>query len=183
MTSNNKFILAALLVVFACAWRVLGIYNFSPIAATALFAGALFGRKSWAFVLPLMVQFVSDILVNTIVYQMANPFEYFFRWEALSVYPTYIFITLIGSWVGLNGKYARVPVGAISSSLLFFVVTNTAAWMSDAMYPKTLTGLNMSYTAAIPFMSNTFVGDMLFSVFFFGSFYLAQSLTVAKQKI
>lgn len=183
LNSKNKLVLALLLVVFACLWRVLGVYNFSPIAATALFAGALFGRKAIAFILPLVVLFVSDLLVNTLVYHNANPFEYYFKWEALSVYPTYIIITLIGTWVGLNGKYARVPVGAISSSALFFVVTNTAAWASDSMYTKNLAGLVESYTLALPFAQNTFLGDMVFSVFFFGSFYLAQNLAPAKQKI
>lgn len=183
MTSNNKLILAALLVVFACVWRVLGLYNFSPIAATALFAGALFGRKSYAFILPLIVQFVSDMLVNVLVYKMADPFMYFFRWEALSVYPMYIFITLIGSWVGLNGKFLRVPVGAVASSVLFFVVTNTAAWVSDTQYTKDMAGLALSFDKALPFAQGTFVGDMVFSIFFFGSYYLAQSLSTAKQKI
>jgi len=180
---NNKLVLALLLVVFACLWRVLGVYNFSPIAATALFSGALFGRKAMAFILPLVVLFVSDLLVNTFVYQMPNPFAYFFKWEALSVYPTYIVITLIGGWVGLKGKYARVPMGAITSSALFFVVTNTAAWASDSMYTKNIAGLIESYTLALPFVQNTFWGDMVFAIFFFGSYYLAQNLAPAKQKI
>lgn len=183
MNTNNKIILAVLLVVFACVWRVLGVYNFSPIAATALFAGAIYGRKPLAFLLPLVVLFVSDFAVNTLLYNKANPFAYYMQWEALTVYPTYVLIALIGNWVGTNGKYLRVPVGALASSVLFFFVTNTAAWASDSMYTKDFAGLLNSYTLALPFVKNTFIGDMVFSTLFFGAYYLAQSLVTAKEKI
>lgn len=176
---QNKFLFALLLVALACTLRVLKIYNFSPIAATALFSGALFGRKYIAFIFPLVVQFVSDILVNTYVYNMAEPLAYFGRWEALFVYPCYLVITLIGIWVGTNGKLARVPVGALSSTALFFIVTNFGAWLSEPMYTKDLAGLASSYIAALPFVQNTMVGDLLFSTIFFCSFYLAQRVYVS----
>jgi hypothetical protein len=175
---HNKFLFALLLVVLASSIRMLTIYNFSPIAAVALFSGALFGRKYIAFIFPLVVQFVSDILVNTYVYNMPNPFEYFFKWEALFVYPCYIAIALLGMWVGTNGKYARVPVGALASTALFFIVTNFGAWLSEPMYTKDFAGLVSSYTLALPFVKNSFIGDALFSAFFFGAFYVAQRFTV-----
>lgn len=180
---HNKFLFALLLVVLASSIRMLTIYNFSPIAAVALFSGALFGRRYIAFIFPLVVQFVSDILVNTYVYNMPNPFEYFFKWEALFVYPCYIAITLLGTWVGTNGKFVRVPVGALASTALFFVVTNFGAWLSEPMYTKDLAGLVSSYTLALPFIKNSLIGDVVFSAFFFGAFYVAQRFTVtAKAK-
>lgn len=179
---TNKFLFAFFLVALACSLRVLKVYNFSPIAATALFSGALFGRKYIAFVFPLVVQFVSDILVNTVVYHMEDPFLYFFKWEALFVYPTYILITLLGTWVGTNGKYVRVPVGALASTALFFVVTNFGAWLSEPMYTKDLSGLISSYTLALPFVQNSLLGDVLFSAFFFGSYYLANRTVLASNK-
>ena len=171
---QNKLVFAFLLVALACTLRVLQIYNLSPIAATALFSGALFGRKYIAFIFPLAMQFVSDVLVNTLVYNMANPFEYFFHWQALFVYPCYIAIVALGMWVGTDGKYARVPLGAITSSTLFFLVTNFGAWLSEPLYSKDLIGLNASYIAALPFVQNTYVGDLLFSSVFFGAYYVAQ---------
>ena len=45
---------------------------------------------------------------------------------------------------------------------MFYVITNFAVWSTSTMYPKTLEGLVMCYTMAIPFFQNTFVSTILY---------------------
>ena len=48
----------------------------------------------------------------------------------------------------------------LSTSTLFFVTTNLAVWLFEALYPKNLQGLLACYAAAIPFYQNQLVGDL-----------------------
>ena len=46
---------------------------------------------------------------------------------------------------------------------LFFLVTNFAVWLAWDYYPKTLEGLILCYTMAIPFFQNTLISTCLFT--------------------
>ncbi|MBI3540573.1 MAG: hypothetical protein HY073_00220, partial [Deltaproteobacteria bacterium] len=77
-------------------------------------------------------------------------------------------------WVRKNRSVARIAITSLSSSLLFFVVTNFAVWAFQEMYPKTLAGLATCYVAAIPFFQQTILGDALFAAVLFGGYALVQ---------
>jgi len=62
---------------------------------------------------------------------------------------------------------------ALSSSILFFVITNFAAFLSG-MYPISWTGLVSCYVAAIPFFQNTVASNLIFSGLLFGGFALIE---------
>jgi hypothetical protein len=62
----------------------------------------------------------------------------------------------------------RVLGASISASAIFFLVTNFSVWAESGMYPKTAAGLAACYTAGIPFLGNTILGDLFFSVAMFG---------------
>lgn len=61
------------MVVAAAALRVLPHPpNFTPVAAIALFGGAQFDRKLWAFGVPLLAMLLSDVVSR---YAAALPFH------------------------------------------------------------------------------------------------------------
>ena len=60
----------------------------------------------------------------------------------------------------------------LSGSLLFFVVTNFAAWVGSSLYPPTFAGLMQSYAAGIPFFKWTVAGTFVYSAVLFGGFEL-----------
>ena len=62
-----------------------------------------------------------------------------------------------------NKKYIQLGVMAIISSVLFFIITNFAVWVMWDNYPKTIDGLVMCYTMAIPFFQNTLLSTMLYT--------------------
>src|SRR5437763_12580573 len=83
--------------------------NFMPIAATALFAGAVLKCRALSAAVPLIALMLSDSLLG------------YGDWQVMAVvYAALVFPVMIGSW----GQRFRSPVVflplALSSSLIFF---------------------------------------------------------------
>lgn len=137
--------------------------NFTPIAAIALFGGAHFARKRYAFAIPLMAMLASDLFIRG-------------GFHALMPFVYGAFAVTVG--LGLMIRTRRTPIAigatAITGSVLFFAVTNFAVWAVFDFYPKTIEGLTACFIAAIPFFRNTVMGDMFFSVVLFGGFALVE---------
>ena len=64
--------------------------------------------------------------------------------------------------------------GMISSSGIFFLVSNFGVWTGGTMYPKNFGGLITCYAAGVPFIHNTIISDILFTTVLFGTYYLLQ---------
>jgi hypothetical protein len=77
-------------------------------------------------------------------------------------------------WGGANLVWSLIAAAAVTSSLLFFVLTNLGVWAFGHMYPKTAAGLIACYTAALPFFRNTLEGDLLYTLVLFGGFALLE---------
>lgn len=147
--------------------------NFSPVIAIALFAGAYFANRRWAVLVPLAAMLVSDLALGAAhggIYlkHMASP-------VALSVYACILLSTVLG--FGLRGRVGsgRVLGGAVTGSVLFFIVTNFAVWVTATMvpgHPHCVAGLAPCYAAAIPFFHWTLLGTLFWSVVLFGGFEL-----------
>jgi hypothetical protein len=149
-----SFLLAVLLIVFAALSRfVPHPDNFTPIAAMALFGGVYFGRR-YALIIPLAAMVVSDYFIgfhNTIPY----------------VYGSFILAGLIGIWLQKHKSVGWIVGGTLTSSVLFFVVTNFGVWVTGG-YPQSFGGLVECYVAAIPFFRNTVLGDLVYVAVLFG---------------
>jgi hypothetical protein len=150
------------IVLFAALMRLVPHYpNFTPIGALALFAGAHFTNRWLALSIPLAALLFSDLLLG-------------FHDMMVPVYISFVLVVLIGGLLRNNVKIVSVGGGAIAGSLVFFVLTNLAVWLSGTMYPTTVQGLVQCYVAAIPFFHMTLLGDLFYSGVLFGGFYLIQ---------
>lgn len=159
------------LVIFAVATRLLPHpANFAPIAAIAIFGGAVLPRR-WALVLPLLAMIVSDLIIGL------HPLV-FYTWGTFAV------IALISNKVLKNIRPTSVVAMSLISSVLFYVVTNFAVWAQNQMYPMTASGLVHCYVNAIPFFRNTLLGDLIYTTLLFGVFALVTSVakTYSTQK-
>jgi len=73
---------------------------------------------------------------------------------------------------------------ALTSSVLFFVLTNFGVWLVSDLYPRTAAGLVGCYIAAIPFFRNTLAGNAFYTLVLFGGFALAQRyIPVLRQEL
>ena len=160
---NARNIFVLVLIVLAASLRISGVlpYNFTPIAAIALFGGAMFSNRTLAFMAPLSIMFLSDLFIG-------------FHSSLIAVYAAFIAIVFIGQVIRTNPTMLRAFGGALASSILFFLVTNASAWWVLPEYTKDFSGLLNSYAAGVPFFRGTLTGDLLFTAVLFGSYKLAQ---------
>ena len=131
--------------------------NMTSLTAVALFGGAYFSDRRLAFLVPLAALFLSDLVLG-------------FYGHMEVVYSSFALIVCIGLWLGKDRSVLRIAVAALTSSVLFFLLTNFGVWAFGSLYPRTLDGLVTCYVAAIPFFRNTFQGDMLYAFILFGGF-------------
>jgi len=140
--------------------------NFSPIDAIALFSGCYFAGRLTKFIVPLLSVWVGDVFINYMYLHKLMLFYDGFYWQ----YGCYVLMTLLGSLLAYRVTPVNLMSASLSSSALFFVVSNFGVWVGSGMYPHTASGLVACYTAAIPFLSGTAIGDLIYSALFFGSF-------------
>ena len=146
--------------------------NFTPIAAMALFGGAYMGKKYLAFAVPFAAMLLSDLIIG-------------FHNSMLAVYIAFGITVSIGLYIK-NRMNARNIIGAsLTSSVVFFLITNFAAWISSPfLYSSDISGLMQSYVAGLAFFNdgsygisffmNEVLGGLFYNTLFFGAFYLAR---------
>ena len=157
-----RFALSLFLVILGVVFRVAPHpWNFAPVGAIALFAGATFDDRRSAFFVPLVTMFIGDLFIGL---HSLMPV----------IYATYALIVVVGMLLRSHRSALAIGGASIASSTLFFIITNFAVWLSGMTYAKTLDGLVACYVAAIPFFDRTLASDLLFSAIFFGAFALAE---------
>lgn len=166
----GPLVLAGLIVIAALTRLLPHPPNFSPVEAIALFGGACFASRHWATIVPLLAMLIADVALGAL--HGADYASYLGGYTFWSVYACIALSVVLG--FGLRGKVsgARVIGYSLAGSVLFFVVTNFAAFLSDPMYPKTAAGLLAAYVAGIPFFRWTMLGTLFYSALLFGGFAL-----------
>jgi hypothetical protein len=162
-------IAVGVLILLAAATRLLPHpANFTAIGAIALFGTARLQDKRLAFILPIAAMIISDLFL---------PFGF-----NPSVYISFLLIAVLG--LSLRNQKNVLPIlgTTVFSSILFFAITNFAVWYQyrGSMYPASIDGLWMSYTAAIPFYWNGLAGDIFFTAVLFGAYELVNKFVLAK---
>lgn len=144
--------------------------NFAPIGGMALFGAAYFTKRYWAFVIPIVSMWISDLVLNNTVYaQYFDHFTWFYS-GSLFTYGAFALIVLFGMLTLKKVRLSNLIVSALGASVIFFMISNFGVWFSGTMYPKDFGGLMACYTAGIPFFRNTLLGDLVYSGILFGVF-------------
>jgi hypothetical protein len=158
-------------IVFAALSRLLPhAYNFTPIGAIALFGAAYFSDKKWALIIPLTAIWISDLLLNNLVYTAYYDGFTWFTGGALYLYGSIAMIVILGYYLLKKITIGRVLGGAVGASVIFYIVSNFGVWVTSPMYPLSLEGLIACYVAAIPFFHNTLAGNVIYSAVLFGGY-------------
>jgi hypothetical protein len=154
--------LAYLFVVLAVAVRFMPHpWMFTPVVGSLLFFGARGPRRQlW---IPFVLLAASDVALTKLVY------SYPFSWDHYVTFAWYAAILWLGTRLGTKTKWLPVIGAALASSVSFYLITNFVAWAWLDMYPKNLSGLIMSYTAALPFFRHAVAGDLIFTVGMFAT--------------
>jgi len=159
---NSVIIISALIIVAALSRLIPHPPNFTPVGGIALFGAAYFTKKYWAFIIPFIGLWASDLILNNIVYaQYFDGFVLFsnsFYWTVAAF--AAILLILSNTKLLKEIKPMNLLGSSIIASVIFFLVSNFGSWMSGIIYPKTVAGLIACYTAGIPFFWNTLAGDL-----------------------
>lgn len=159
--STTNTLLAICLIVLAVSLRLLPHpANFAPVAAVAIFGGAVLPRRLALWV-PLATMMISDAIIG-------------FHPLIPLTWGCYALMALASSqWLRRRNVFRGVFL-TISSSVGFFAVTNFGVWVSSGMYAHSWAGLSRCFTMALPFFRNTFFSDLIYTGALFGLYALAQ---------
>jgi hypothetical protein len=171
MQNYKRQILLAGLIILAVITRLIDHpANFSPIMAIAIFSGAFFEDKKLAFLIPLSAMFISDLFLG-------------FYLISIFVYSSFAIGLFIGFYLRNRIKVTNIIIASLVGSVVFFLITNFGAWLTDPMYqPLTTESLIRCYNMAIPFFRTTLAGDLIYTTVMFGSFLLAEKHIPALEK-
>lgn len=170
MKKNTFYILSGF-ILFAALSRLLPhAYNFTPLGAIALFGAAYFKDKKWAFIVPITAFWISDLLLNNLLYSAYYEGFAWFTGGFIYIYGSIVMIGVLGYYLLKKVTLGRVVGGALGASVIFFVVSNFGVWLTSPLYPLTAEGLIACYTAAIPFFHNTLAGNLVYSGVLFGGY-------------
>jgi hypothetical protein len=173
---KKRFIWPVLLiVVFALSrWPKLMPQNFSAAYAIVFCAGLyLPGLLGW--IIPLGVLIGSDLVITLVFYHISDFSLGRFFLEQSPNYLAYAGLIGLGRAFGAKRPWWMLAGGGIIGALLFYIVTNTGAWIS-LPYAKTLAGWIQALTRGLPgypptweFFRNTLLSGGLFTGLFVGA--------------
>ena len=171
---NLTYIGVIALILFASFTRIIPhMPNFTPIGAMALFGGAYLSNKYYAFIIPILSLWLSDLIINNFILNYYDQFTWFypgFIWQ----YASFGIIILLGYFLLKKITLKKVLMTSIGSSLVFFVITNFGVWATGSMYPLSIVGLISCFVLAIPFYKGTLLGFLFYSSFLFGVFEMSK---------
>lgn len=188
---TNIWLPVLLMLAFALSrWPGLMPPNFSAAYALAFCAGVFFPRRL-AWWLPLATLAISDVALN---------FYYYFHYHTnsfnlvqLANYATYGVIIWLGGKFSPQAHLIKLISGGVLGAILFYIITNTAAWFFNPFhhpeYTKTLAGWIKALTTGTAgwpqtweFFRNTLLSGGLFTGLFVGAMKYSASAESAREK-
>jgi hypothetical protein len=152
--------------------------NFSAAYALAFCAGVYFpGARAWWA--PLGVMAATDVALNLLYYRVP-PFGSYMLWN----YAVYAGLIGLGRWFGPRTRFLKLVLGGLLGAVIFYLATNTLAWMQDSYYAKTIAGwiqaLTVGYTQIHPSTWELFRNTLLSGGLFTALFVAAEKLATAE---
>lgn len=141
--------------------------------------------RGWTrWLLPLVTIFLTDLLINRFAYQEPIVGAY--------MIPNYLlFAGLIwfGSLFSQRSSWLKLVGGGLLAALIFYLVSNTFAWLSMPEYSKSFSGWVQALTTGLPgfpptwtFFKHTLLSGGLFTGLFAGAIKAEEALTSEEEE-
>lgn len=175
---NKKLVL--IYIVFGILAKILP----HPSSVTPLNNLFLHAGSKLTKVMAVMVTLIATVLADIILsYLYSYPI---FGYWSFFTYSGFIAIALLGSKLFLNSSPTKLICCVAGSSLIFWVWTNFGCWLIMPNYSKDLSGLINCYIMASPFLKNSLLGDLAWSLIVFNPVYrklfFAKQISIQKNK-
>lgn len=176
--NKNVLLSFGLMVAITSVYRILPNrpYGFAPQIALALFGGAFFVQnKKWAFILPLISMFISDLLYQALFNLGYSEIEGFYSGQWIN----YILIgslTVFGFMIS-DAKIFKVIVASLAAPTTYFILSNGLVWLGNGGYQhsRNFVGLMQTLVDGVPFYQNSILGTLVFGAILFGGYSLLRS--------
>ncbi len=179
MKNKTNLIILAIFAIWTVLFRtVLHIApNIEFVTAFAALSGYLFIKDSKAYIYPVILMFVTDLLIG-------NSIIFIFTWTGFLL-PVLLSKKLLNKNHFFKNStfdklFGSVLIG-FGSTIFFFLWTNLGVVITTSMYTKDIFGLGLSYFNALPFLKMQLIGNLLFvpAFIFAGSFLLKRFPSLA----
>ena len=150
-----------------------------------VFCAGVYLSPALAWWLPLAVIVATDVALN--FYWQARGVEHVWAWSGIRSllvnYLVYAGIIWLGRRFKPQSKFLSLLGGGILGALIFFLITNTVAWLQNPEYGKSLSGWLIALikgTSGWPQTWEFFRNTLLSGGLFTGLFVAAHELTAAE---
>jgi hypothetical protein len=191
LEKRNVWLPVVLMIVFAITrWPGLMPPNFSAAYALVFCAGIFF-RNRLGWWVPLIIMVLTDIVLNFFYYRPRG-------WDGFQIYQlmnyaAYAAIFLLGRRFKQNASFLSMVCGGLVSAVLFYVITNTAAWFFNPFgngeykhdWKSWLLAMTLgtgNWPDTWMFFRNTLLSSGLFTALFAAAMKASQYLESAAEK-
>jgi len=130
--SLKHFILpVGLILILSFSRLIPHPFNFTPVLAVGVFAGFYFRNFVLSLFIVISSMFIGDLVIG-------------FHSTMIFTYSSLILAVAIGLLIK-KFNFKEIFFSGLSSSAIFFVVTNFGSWLTLEMYEKNFSGLVQSY--------------------------------------
>jgi hypothetical protein len=166
-----------ILIVILSLYRVFPNrpYGFAPQWAMAVFAGAVIKDKKWAFIVPVLSMFISDLLYQILYSAGLSTMQGFYegQWQNYILFGVLVFVGMAIRKINV----VNVLIASLAAPTIYFILSNFILWAGwtgtrGLGRPKTFDGLLLCYNDAIPFYRTSLYATVIFSAILFGAYYL-----------
>lgn len=163
---KSTIILVTVAATLAIGLRLIEgpMHNFSAMGALAVLCGAVVRPTWFGLLIPLAARLLTDGVLQL---QTGH------GWYGSILFDYAAYAASFGIGYLIRPQRVSSALGAgLLAAVSFFVVSNVGVWCLPHegmyLYPRTLAGLVDCFTQAIPFARGTFIGDIGFTLAFFG---------------
>lgn len=172
--NNNKRLIYIIFVIFlGIFYRLIPhVPNFSPLYSISVFSSILpidldnkFNKllKYISFLIPIVILFITDLILGFYKGMIFN----YLAFLSYSIFSYFIF--------NKYNKLSKTILGlilSVGSAIYFFIISNFGVWLLTDMYSKDLTGFILCYINALPFLKNSIISSIIFSILIFYTYEL-----------
>jgi len=183
-SGKHALLIGIILIVIAALSRFMPHWhNFTAVGGAGLFGAYFFRNRIWAYLLPLVAMWISDLVLNNIIYAAYYDGFVWFNETMIWVYVSFVALVAVGRFSIKSITIKHILAGALAGSLVFFLISNFGSFMQNPAYPKSASGLLMAYAAGLPFFLNTLLANVFFAGVFFGAYAASPRLIPARKSI
>jgi hypothetical protein len=187
-TYNNIARSFLLLVIVAAIYRIIPgrPYGFAPQWAMAIFAGAIIRDRKWAFIIPALSMFISDLFYQVLYLGGMSSLPGFYegQWQNYVLFVLLVFVGIAIKKINV----LQIGIASFAAPTLYFLASNFLIWASNGTTrglgrPKTFNGLLLCYSDGVPFYRMSILATLIFSTILFGIYYLIRNRQMAAEQV